>query len=108
MNGLNNSNGLVPKVFYLGQNYPNPFKNRTIIKYCVCRRSKVLLTVYDSKGEEIKRLVDEKKEPGTYEVEFSTGSEESNNKKENHEFETYTYRLEAGDYRNEKIMILQK
>ena len=62
---------LEPSVFYLGQNYPNPFQEKTTIKFCVATTTRVTITVYDSEGTEIKKLVDEEKNPGTYEVEFS-------------------------------------
>ena len=62
---------LEPQVFYLGQNYPNPFKEKTTIKYCVASTTRVILTIYDTQGNVVKKLVDEEKNPGTYEVEFS-------------------------------------
>ena len=64
-------NHLVPTEFYLGQNYPNPFKDKTVIKYCVAYKTRVQITVYDAEGKEIEKLVDEEKEPGTHQVEFS-------------------------------------
>jgi len=94
-----------PLEFYLSQNYPNPFKEKTIIKYCVGYKARVVLSVYNSEGEEIEKLIDEEKKPGTYEIEFSTRlSRESGNPKER----TYFYRLEAGDYVREKKMVLEK
>jgi hypothetical protein len=105
---------MAPWKFYLSQNYPNPFSEKTIIKYCVAYKTKVRLAVYNSEGEEIKKLIDEEKLPGTYEVEFSAStchSRESlpdgkagGNPKEG----TYFYRLEAGDYKSEKEMQLNK
>ena len=112
MNGhLNNSflTELEPQVFYLGQNYPNPFKEKTTIKYCVASTTRVKLTVYDVEGNEIKKLVDEEKNPGTYEVEFSIcHSRESAVGGENPMEGKYFYRLEAGEYKNEKKMQLIK
>lgn len=96
-------NDLVPSSFYLGQNYPNPFKGRTVIKYCVASRTRVLLTIHDAEGKEIKKLVDEEKDPGTYEVEFS--SEYGGRQLVAGD---YYYCLKTGDYTNEKKMILQK
>ena len=94
-----------PLEFYLSQNYPNPFKEKTIIKYCVAYKTRVQLTVFNSEGEEIEKLIDEEKNPGTYEVEFSAcHSRESGNP----EGEIFFYRLESGEYRSEKKMILQK
>ena len=98
-------NELVPSEFFVSQNYPNPFKERTKIKYCVAYKTRVRITVYNSEGEEIEKLVDEIKQPGTYEAEFSVcHSRESGNLPD----EYYSYRLEAGDYKSEKKMILIK
>jgi len=101
-------NDFIPSEFYLGQNYPNPFKDRTTIKYCVAQKTRVKLIVYDANGKEIEILVDEEKQPGTYKVEFniahSTDDESSpviNNK-------IYYYCLEAGGYSSEKKMELIK
>jgi 5-hydroxyisourate hydrolase-like protein (transthyretin family) len=111
---LNNSllNEFEPSEFYLSQNYPNPFKERTVIKYCVAVRVRVILTVYDAENKKIEKLVDEYQNPGTYEVEFSAGhSCESRNLpagRQGPEEGTYFYRFEAGDYNNEKKMILTK
>jgi hypothetical protein len=96
---------VTPREFHLGQNYPNPFKNKTVIKYCIGYKTKVVLSVYNSEGEMIEKLVDEEKKPGTYEVGFCVcHSRESRNLKEGELF----YRLEAGDYRSEKKMIMEK
>ena len=96
---------VIPFEFFLSQNYPNPFKEKTIIKYCVAYKTRVQITVYDHKGNEIEKLVDEEKQPGTYEVEFSAcHSRESGNLPEGY----YFYHLEAGEYRSEKKMLLQK
>jgi hypothetical protein len=94
---------LEPSEFYLAQNYPNPFKEKTVIKYCVADKTRVRITVYDSDGEAIEQLVDEEKQPGTYEVEFSNCHPCENR---NPQEATYFYRLEAGDYSNEKKMQL--
>lgn len=64
-------NDLVPSEFYVGQNYPNPFKERTIIKYCVPRTSEVTITIFDSGGTVVERILHTKQEPGTYEIEFN-------------------------------------
>ena len=61
-------NDLVPSEFYLSQNYPNPFSEKTTIKFCVAYKTKVKLEVFNSDGEIIKTLLDEEKEAGTYEV----------------------------------------
>lgn len=92
-------NDLEPTEFYLSQNYPNPFKEKTTIKYCVAYTTIVKLTVCDSEGKEIVKLVDEEKNPGTYEVVFQSAMDSSQLTSRN-----YSYQFEAGDYRCEKRM----
>ena len=62
---------LVPDEFKLEQNYPNPFNPTTIIRFQVKDSRFVTLKVYDILGKEITTLVNEKLQPGTYEVPFS-------------------------------------
>ena len=59
-----------PIQFYLSQNYPNPFREKTVIKYCVAYKTRVQITIYNSAGKEIEKLVDAEKEAGTYGVGF--------------------------------------
>jgi hypothetical protein len=91
------SEELAPTEFYLGQNYPNPFREETFIKYCIAYRTKVLLKVYDSDGKEVEKLVEEDQNPGTYEVNFNA-SVDHNGVLRNLSDGYYFYRLEAGDY----------
>ena len=81
-----------PLRFHLSQNYPEPFKERTSIKYCVAYECRVVLTVFDDDGKEVARLVDTKQPAGTYEVEFEAVKGD------------FSYRLEAGDFRSQKLM----
>lgn len=67
---------ITPFKFHLSQNYPNPFKERTVIKYCVAHKTGVQLTVCDSEGRMIEKLVDEEKDPGTYEIEFCASKDQ--------------------------------
>ena len=62
---------IVPTEFQLSQNYPNPFKERTTIKYCIPDKVKIMLEIFNSDGKKVKTLVDEIKEAGTYKVEFN-------------------------------------
>ena len=62
---------LVPSEFVLSQNYPNPFMERTTIKFCVGCRTKVRLEVLDSEGRIVERLLDNEMDAGTYRIDFS-------------------------------------
>ncbi|NUN11013.1 MAG: T9SS type A sorting domain-containing protein, partial [Ignavibacteriaceae bacterium] len=68
---------IIPAVFNLLQNYPNPFGRATHsdnpstqIVYHIPKESEVVLKVYDLLGREISVLVNEKKQPGEYTVTF--------------------------------------
>lgn len=90
---------ILPTEFELAQNFPNPFKEITIIKYCVPEEVKIKLEVFDSGGNKIITLIDEIKEAGTYQVELKT-----NGMKEG----IYSYRLTAGSYESIKRMLVLK
>jgi len=59
---------LVPSEFFLSQNYPNPFIDKTTIKYCLPEKTKVKLTLFNSKGEKVKELFNKVQKAGTYET----------------------------------------
>lgn len=90
---------LFPTEFYLSQNHPNPFRGGTTIKYCVPEEIGIKLEIFDSEEEKIKTLVDEVKEPGTYQVEFKPNGFNGG---------IYFYRLIAGSIEIVKTMTLKK
>ncbi|MEJ2103225.1 MAG: T9SS type A sorting domain-containing protein [Ignavibacteriaceae bacterium] len=100
--------------FVLYQNYPNPFNPTTKIKFTVpvtlsdIEGSIVTLKVYDILGNEIATLVNEEKQPGTYEIEFNSHSSESTNGGRNLTSGIYFYRLKSGNYVETKKMVLLK
>ena len=60
----------VAKDFQLKQNYPNPFNPTTNIEFSVPKSSYVTLKVYDIMGREVKSLVNEVMQEGTYKADF--------------------------------------
>lgn len=54
----------------LGDNYPNPFKQRTILPITVPSAMPVEIRIYDILGQPVKIAFDEVVEPGYYEVPF--------------------------------------
>ncbi len=85
--------------FSLEQNYPNPFNPSTKIQYRIPNAEFVTLKVYDVLGREVATLVNEKKSPGTYEVEWNASAFSSS---------VYFYRLTSGDYTAVKKLLLLK
>ena len=85
--------------YKLEQNYPNPFNPETNIQFDLPKEGLVTLKVYDILGREVKNLVNEFKQAGSYIVSFD-GSELSSG--------IYFYRLEAGEFVQVKRMVLIK
>jgi len=59
-----------PISFALHQNYPNPFNPSTTISYDLPRESVVTLKVFNLLGEEVRTLVNQRKEAGRHLVNF--------------------------------------
>lgn len=98
-------NNGVPDNFSLFQNYPNPFNPFTKIRFSIpatgnsSLKVSSILTVYDVLGKEVKVLLNEQLQPGSYEVDFGGDGLSSG---------IYFYKLTAGDFVDMKKMILVK
>jgi uncharacterized membrane protein len=90
---------ILPTEFELAQNYHNPFREKTTIKYCVPEKMKIRLEVFDSRGNKVKTLIDEIKEAGTHKVELIAPEFEEGE---------YLYKLESKDFFETKKMTLLK
>jgi photosystem II stability/assembly factor-like uncharacterized protein len=95
---------IVPDNYLLYQNYPNPFNPTTKIKFDIkkefrSQESEVKLIIYDITGREIQTLVNEKLNPGTYEVTFDGTNYASG---------IYFYQLRSGEFVTTKKLILLK
>lgn len=103
--GINPISTVIPDKYLLQQNYPNPFNPTTKIKFSITPFDKggtggfVSLKVYNILGKEVITLVNEKLNPGEYEVTFNGSDLPSG---------IYFYVLNAGDYKETKKMLLIK
>jgi hypothetical protein len=102
----NGRENLVPWHSSLAQNYPNPFNPLTTITYTVGRfrdwglgASHVTLAVYDLLGREVATLVDERKQPGTYQITFDASQLASG---------VYVYRLSSPSFEQSRTLLLIK
>ncbi|MCW9066782.1 MAG: T9SS type A sorting domain-containing protein, partial [Ignavibacteriaceae bacterium] len=93
-----NFNG-IPSDFVLIQNYPNPFNPSTRIYFGVPEPTFVVIVVYDMLGNELEKLVSDKKDAGYYEVSFDASKYNSG---------IYFYRIQSGDFVETKKMVLMK
>ena len=89
----------VPSGYFLFQNFPNPFNPVTTIRYQIPKEGIVSLKIYDVLGRELKTLVNEYEEAGSYKLNFD-GSEFSSG--------IYFYRLCSGNFIKTMKMILVK
>jgi hypothetical protein len=102
--GIKQVSASIPNNFCLFQNFPNPFNPSTKIKFQVNEPGHVNLKVFDIMGKEVAELVNEKLQPGEYEVPFNAGLKDNYNLSSG----IYYYTLETEKYKETKKMILLK
>ncbi len=88
-----------PHAYHLYPNYPNPFNPVTIISYDIPQRSDVVLTIYNTMGQVIDILVNQKQKPGFYRVKWNASQVGTG---------VYFYQLRAGSYLQTRKMVLMK
>jgi len=99
----------IPKNIELKQNFPNPFNPGTTIQYSIAhaenngssKTQKVILKIFDLLGRELKTLIDDYKEPGTYNYNLSAAGFL-------HSSGVYFYTLNSGTHTETKKMIYLK
>ncbi|NQT27181.1 PQQ-binding-like beta-propeller repeat protein [candidate division KSB1 bacterium] len=97
----NPQSGVSPSIqthgFKLYSNYPNPFNPVTQIHFDVGRQSHVRLTVYNSLGQEVTRLVDTIQDAGSHSAILDGRALSSG---------VYIYQIEMDGFRSTKKMVL--
>ncbi len=94
----------IPEQFILEQNYPNPlrasaFNPSTTIGFSLPHAARVMLTVYNQRGQEVARLVDWQLSAGHYETTWRSVGLASG---------VYFYRMHANEFVETKKLILLK
>lgn len=87
----------IPSQYKLSQNYPNPFNPETMISYDLQSEQFMSLKVYDMTGKEVADLVNKIQPAGSYRIKFNAGNISSG---------VYYMRMEAGDFRDVKKMVV--
>jgi len=90
---------LNPNKFYLDQNFPNPFNPATTIKYYLPIESNIVVKIYDANGKEIETLVNSVQTKGIHEVSWDASKYASG---------IYFYKMDAGNFSEQRKMILVK
>jgi hypothetical protein len=86
-----------PLGYALEQNYPNPFNPSTRIRFSMPGRSHVSISVFNTLGQEVAKLVNGYQDPGYHDVPFDARGLASG---------VYFYRLEAGSFIETKKLVL--
>jgi len=89
----------IPTENKLYDNYPNPFNPTTQIKYSIKESGLVQIKVYDILGKEITTLVNERKDAGSYTIDFNANKLPSG---------VYIYQLTTPGFTQARKMILTK
>ncbi|OGU54299.1 MAG: hypothetical protein A2V66_13960 [Ignavibacteria bacterium RBG_13_36_8] len=93
------NNDEIPVVHNLSQNYPNPFNPTTTIKFTIPEASNIKIIIYNALGKEVKTLMDEFKERGSYTLEWNATNLSSG---------IYIYKMETQNFFDVKKMLLLK
>ena len=96
--GIKAERQTLPTAFVLNQNYPNPFNPSTTIRYELPKAANVTIKIFNTLGQEIAVLVNERKDAGSYQVQWNANVPSG----------IYFYRLQAGDFIDTKKAVLLK
>lgn len=96
---INNTGSQISEGYKLSQNYPNPFNPETKIQFSIPKNAQIKIIVYDLLGREVKELVNEFKQQGSYAISFNGANLSSG---------IYFYKLITDDFIDTKKMILVK
>lgn len=89
----------VPTEFSLEQNYPNPFNPSTVIRFALPHDAMVTLEVFNSLGQRVATLLNERREAGYHQSTFDGTNLASG---------IYVYKLHAGDFLASRKLLLVK
>ena len=94
----------IPLQYILRQNYPNPFNPVTSLRYDLPNDGLVNITIYDMMGRIVKTLVNSSQTAGFKSVQWNA----TNNRNEPVSAGLYLYKIQAGEFRQTKKMVLLK
>ncbi|MFH1756137.1 MAG: choice-of-anchor D domain-containing protein [Candidatus Latescibacterota bacterium] len=102
--GSENESPLIPSSYDLGQNFPNPFNPRTTILYDLPEATPVYLSIYNVKGELVRRLVNCWQPAGRYKTHWDA----RNDKGQRVSSGVYFYQYTTKNFKRTKKMVILK
>jgi len=94
----------LPTSYRLGDSYPNPFNPRVFIDFELPESGEVVIEVYNSQGQLVRTLVDEKLSAGSYRVDWDGRDERGARVSSG----MYVYKMRSGTFSDSKKMTLMK
>ena len=101
---LNAEEELLPEVFALHNNYPNPFNPITNIRYDIPEVSDVRIDIYNINGQKVRTLVSREHQPGRYKIQWNATNEFGSHVASGR----YIYKIHAKDFTSVKKLLLMK
>ena len=86
------------EAFELQQNFPNPYRGETVIRFTLPQKTIINLSIFDMSGRLVKVLVNGSKDSGSHAATLHSGVLTSG---------LYYYKLQAGDFSAVKKMTVQ-
>jgi hypothetical protein len=94
----------IPKTYYLGQNFPNPFNPATTVFFDLPRKSQVTVRIFNVTGQLVRTLVDAELPVGRHKVVWDG----KNSRNQRVSSGVYFYQFKAGSVVKTKRMLLIK
>ena len=94
----------IPHSYRLHQNYPNPFNPITTLSYDLPEDAMVNTTIYDMMGKHVKTLINNTQNAGNKSIKWNATNDDGAPVSAG----LYLYRIQAGDFRQSKKMVLLK
>jgi hypothetical protein len=101
---LSSEEEILPEVFALYNNYPNPFNPITNIKYDIPEVSDVRIDIYNLAGQRVRTLVSKQHQPGRYKVQWNAANDAGSPVASG----MYIYKIHAKDFVSVKKLLLMK
>jgi hypothetical protein len=97
-------NSGLPRVYSLGQSYPNPASGAMRIAYTLPKETRVRLNVYNVAGQLVRSVKDGVEKPGAYQASWD-GKDQNGRRVSSG---VYLYRMEAGEFQKTMKLVVVK